>query len=136
MVINAFDEIVGIDRDEGGLVFLDANGRHLGSRGGKDLKDAKDLAFDAFGHLYVLTPKTIMVFSPYHAALPTPATAAPSRGTGPAPVANRGDEYTLRISFSEPEKAPGFHQAAAFTVDRAGNIFLYDESAKQILVYR
>ena len=45
--------------------------------------------------------------------------------------------YRLVTLFAEPKTSTtGFHKATAFAVDDSGAIYLYDENAKRILVYR
>ena len=54
----------------------------------------------------------------------------------PADV-NRGDDYRLRTLFVDtPEKGREGFRATSFGVDRSGAIFLYDETIKQMVVYR
>ena len=78
LAINAFDEVAGLDDDHSRVVLFDANDALKGSipykrrqqdfRDSQDvayeLKDPKDLAFDTFGHLYVLDQKAVAIFSP------------------------------------------------------------------------
>jgi hypothetical protein len=73
------------------------------------------------------------VFSPYAgASAPAPAAGAPK------PAKNAVENpYHLLTFFTEADKAPGaFRKATAFVVDASGGVFLYDENAKRIMVYR
>ena len=145
LAANAFDEVAGLDDGHSRVVLFDASGAVKGTipykrrnqdfRDSQDvayeLKDPRDLAFDAFGHLYVLDPKAVAIFSPYAPAVPG---RAPVR---PAADVNRGDDFRLRTLFVDAaEKGREGFRATAFAVDRAGAIFLYDETLKQMVVYR
>jgi hypothetical protein len=146
LAVNAFDEVAALSDSESRVVLFESGGAVKGSipykrrtqdfRDSQDvayeLKDPRDLAFDVFGHLYVLDTKAVAIFSPYAA----PVLRAPSaRPTTAAP--NRGDDYRLRALFAEiPEKTREGFRATAFALDRAGAIYLYDETLKQMLVYR
>jgi len=146
LAVNGFDEVAGLDDDDSRIVLFDAGGvmkgaipykrRALDLKDPQDLphefKDPKDLAFDAFGHLYVLDQKAMAIFSPYGAGLGKGAAARPA-----AAGDNRGDDYHLRTLFAEtPEKGRDGFKATAFAVDRSGAVYLYDENFKQVLVYR
>jgi len=146
LAINAFDEVAGLDDSESRVVLFDAAGvlkgsipykrRHQDFRDSQDvayeLKDPQDLTFDAFGHLYLLDPKAVAIFSPYSASAPRTPGGRPA-----AANANRGDDYRLRTVFSEaPDKSRDGFKATAFALDRAGAVYLYDETFKQMLVYR
>ena len=138
LAVNAVDEVAAIDKDQKAIVFFDATGKISGKiplKGtGYDLQNPEDLTYDAFGHLYVLDRGAIAVFSPYPAAPPaaSAALAAPA-----APAASAARTYRLVTLFAEPEKSvAGFHKGTAFALNQAGVIYLYDENAKRILVYR
>jgi hypothetical protein len=91
-----------------------------------------DLAFDTFGHLYVLCQNAIAVFSPY----PAPRTGAPAPAA-PAAAAAATAPWRLLTLYTEADKSPNaFKKATGFFVDRAGTVFLYDDSAKRVMVYR
>ena len=137
LAVNAVDEVAAIDKDQKAIVLFDAAGKISGKiplKGtGYDLQNPEDLTYDAFGHLYVLDRGAIAVFSPYPAA-PAAAAAAPAPAA-PSPAAAR--TYRLVTLFAEPEKSTaGFHKGTAFALNQAGVVYLYDETAKRILVYR
>jgi TolA-binding protein len=138
LAINAVDEVAALDRDQKGVVLYDGQGKTVGKipfkAAGYDLQNPQDLAYDAFGHLYVLDRGAIAVFSPYPAA---PAAAAPGAAPAPAAGAPRLVNYRLVTLFAEPEKSlAGFHKALAFAVDQSGVVYVADDSVKRILVYR
>jgi TolA-binding protein len=133
--VDGADEVVGIDKDQKSITVLDSSGKTIARipfKGtGYELQSPEDVAFDAFGHLYVLDHTAIAVFSPFGAE-----PAAPAAGARPAAAAS-GPSYHLLTYYSEPDKAPGaLHKATAFAVDRAGTVYVYDDRAQRILVYR
>jgi len=141
LAVDPFDEVAALDDDGSRIVIFDATGalkgtipyrRRIDPKNPQDsyeLKDPRDLTFDVFGDLDVLDQKAIAIFSPY-AAGPRPAPA-------PGAVENRGDDYHLKALFAEtPDKGRDGFRATAFGVDRSGAVYLYDESLKQVLVYR
>lgn len=145
LAVNAFDEVAAIDADAARIVLFDATGAIRGTIPFKrratdvkdpldlpyELKEPRDVAFDAFGHLYVLDQKQIAIFNPYAGP---PRTGAARPGT---PEDNWGDDYHLRTLFSEAAgKGRDGFKASVFAIDRSGAVYLYDESLKQILVYR
>lgn len=138
LAVNVVDEVAGLDRDQKSVDFFDATGKPIGRlpfKGvGYDLQDPEDLAYDSFGHLYVLDRGTLAVFSPY----PAPGAPAAAAATAPASSAtDRGAAYRLLTTFSEPEKSTtGFKRGAALAIDESGAAFLYDERAQRVLVYR
>jgi sugar lactone lactonase YvrE len=132
LAVNASDEIAGLDRDQKAVVLYDTAGKTTGRiplKGtGYDLQNPEDLTYDAFGHLYVLDRGAIAVFTPYAA---TPAAAGPT----PAPAAARS--YRLLTLFTEPQTVPtAFRRASAFALDPSGAVYLYDDRAERVLVYR
>jgi TolA-binding protein len=134
LVVNALDEVAAIDKDNNGIALFDNSGKMFGRIPLKtakyEIKDPQDLAFDDFGHLYVLDRAGIAVFSPYAPKAAAAAAAKPQRNPVESP-------YPLLTYYTEPEKAPGaFKKASAFAVDRSGGVYLYDENAKKIMVYR
>jgi TolA-binding protein len=135
MAVNSLDEVAGLDRDQHAVTFLDLTGKPIGhvpfKAANYEIQNPEDLAFDVFGHLYVLDHAAVFVFSPYpaaaDAAAPKPAAATAAGGT----------TYRLLTTYTEPEKSPGaFHKATGFALDRAGTMYLYDDRAQRILVYR
>jgi len=143
LAVNVVDEVAGIDRDQKAIDFFDATGKLIGRlpfRGvGYDLQNPEDLAYDSFGHLYVLDRGTLAVFSPYAApgAKPAPATTATTPSGSAGGPAGRGAAYRLLTTFSEPDKTPtGFVRATSLAIDESGAAYLYDERAGRVLVYR
>jgi TolA-binding protein len=138
LAVNDVDEVAAIDRDQKVIALFDAAGKSIGriplKAANYDIQDAEDLTYDDFGHLYVLDRSGIAVFSPYATGpAPAPAAAAPK----PAGKNVVDNPYHLLTFFTEGEKAPGaFRKATAFVMDHSGGIYLYDENAKRIMVYR
>lgn len=115
LAINDGDEVAAIDADSRAVMVFDAEGRTLAripARGtGYLMQRPTDLAFDAFGHLYVL-----------------------DRESG-VTVFDRGQ--TLLTAYTPAEKAPGaFRRATAMAVDAFGRLFIFDERAQRILVHQ
>ena len=137
------DLVAGLDKDAKSVVVFDGAGT-LTARiplktPGYDLEEAEDLTFDAFGHLYVLSRTSIAVFSPYPAAPVATATAAPAAApaSAGAPAAARAGAYRLLTVFAPPQNDPaGFRRATSFVVDPSGTIYLYDDRAERVMVYR
>jgi TolA-binding protein len=137
LAINSMDEVAGFDRDQKGITLVDATGKpvgHIPAKGtGYELQNPEDLAYDSFGHLYVLDHAAIVIFSPY----PPPADPLVPKPAAPTSSADRGAAYHLLTVYTEPDKSPGsFRKATAFAIDRTGTVYLYDERAQRILVYR
>jgi len=144
MAVNASDEIAGLDRDQKTILFFDPSGRNTGKmvlKGtGFDLQNPEDIAYDAFGHLYVLDRGSIAVFTPFGTGAAAPAAGAkpaPPMATAaqtPAPPTAR--TYRLLTLFTEPPSPTAFRRATAFAVDASGAIYLYDDRAERVVVYR
>jgi TolA-binding protein len=142
LIINPVDQVAGLDRDQKAVVFFDPAGKiidRLPLKGtGYLFENAEDLAYDVFGHLYILDRESIGVFSPY----PASKGAAPAAKPAPAPGAKPGTmaptAWRLLTVFSEvADKNPAaFRKATAFAVDQSGAIFLADDRAQKIRVYR
>lgn len=138
LAANFNDEVVGVDREEKQLLFFDASGKPTGrirARGaGYLLENIEDVAFDTFGHLYVLDRTGLAVFSPW---LPAATTPPPARGGAAPSPEGRGAAYQLLTLYREPDSSPGaFRRATALAVDDAGIVYVYDERAERIRVYR
>jgi TolA-binding protein len=138
LAVNAVDEVAAIDREDKGVVILDAAGKVAGripARGqGYLFENIEDLAFDVFGHLYVLDRGAIAVFSPHGAA---PAAALPAGRRAENQPTGRGAAYRLLTLYTENEKSPGaFRRATAMALDASGGLYLYDERAQRVRVYR
>jgi hypothetical protein len=143
LAINDFDEIAAIDADSPRVLLFNGAGAQVGDIPDSrcDLKEPRDLTFDAFGHLYLVDQRTLAILSPYTPAAGEAAATRPlaavANGPKPASSPNRGDAFQLRVRFSEPEKSrDGFHNATAIAVERSGAVYVYDKDLKQILVYR
>jgi hypothetical protein len=105
---------------------------------GFDLQNPVDIAYDAFGHLYVLDRGSIAVFTPFGTGPESaPAPVVPGRmataASTPAPSART---YRLLTLFTEPQSPTAFRRATAFAVDASGAIYLYDDRAERVVVYR
>ena len=132
LAVSPVDEVAAIDRDQKAVVVFDALGKALARVPLKtttyEFQNPEDVTFDVFGHLYLLDRTAIAVFSPFPDALPAspdaPGTAAPPPST-----------FRLLTLYTEP--APGaLRRATALAVDHAGVLYVYDERAQRILVYR
>jgi hypothetical protein len=129
LAVTPADRIAGLDRDGREVFIFDISGLATTTVPLRteqyDLRDARDIAFDAFGHLYVLDDDAVGVFTPY-----VPA-GADSANTA------RALSYRLLTLFMPAESTPGrFDRARAFVVDGSGALFVYDDRAKRIQVYR
>jgi tetratricopeptide (TPR) repeat protein len=117
LAVNEFDEVAALDRDLKSVTILDESGRAaalIGARGPDfEFKNPVDVAYDGFGHLYVLDHASVFVFS-----------------------TNRAMPRLLR-TFSEAETSVGvFRRASAFALDRAGRLFVADERVDKIRLYQ
>jgi TolA-binding protein len=133
LAINAFDEVAAIDRDQRAIVLFDSAGKPLTRvplRGTNyDLQNAEDLTFDAFGHLYVLDREALAVFTPYQVSQP------PAAGAKPPAEAPSGYR-TVTVLLATDKDPTGFRRGRALAVDRSGGVFIYDDRAQRILVFR
>jgi hypothetical protein len=116
LAVNQLDEVAIIDRETKSVVIVDRDGKTLSKiaqKGtGYEFDNPIDVAFDAFNHIYVLDrgKASIFVFGPRNRLLTT---------------------------VTIPEKAPGaFPRAAAFALDTAARIYVYDDRAQAIQVYQ
>jgi TolA-binding protein len=116
LALNRLDDVAMIDRSSKGIVILDRDGKPLGKiapkGSGYEFDEPVDLAYDSFGHLYVLD-------------------------RGRASVFIFGPKNRLITTVTIPEKSPGaFTRAAAFALDPAGRLNIFDERAKRVQVYQ
>jgi TolA-binding protein len=130
LAVSPADEVAAIDRDQKSLALFDASGRAVGRLPTKtaayDLENPVDVAYDTFGHLYVLGRAALGVFG----------TTAPAPASATAP-ADRGAAYRLLTLFAEAERLPtAFRRATAFAVDASGGVILFDDRAERLKVYR
>lgn len=141
LAVNALDEIAAIDRDQKGVVFFDATGnvtRRIPAKGtGYDFPNIEDLAFDAFGYLYVLDRAAVGIFSPFEpAGAAAPPAPVPAGRTAPLATGGRSP-YKLIALYTEPATNPNaFRRATAFALDLSGGLYLYDDKAQRVQVYR
>jgi len=116
LALNRLDDVAMIDKDSKSVVVVDRDGKSLSKipqKGtGYEFDNPIDLTFDAFNHIYVLDRgrASIFVFGPRNRLLTT---------------------------VTIPEKSPGaFPRAAAFALDAAGRVYIYDDRAQTIQVYQ
>jgi len=125
MAVSLHDRVAAIERDRREVLVFNAEGKSVARiqlrQGTLDLRDPEDLAFDDFGHLYVLGRQMLAVFSPH-----------PDGAAGGAAAPG----YRLLTSFSADRQAGGFDRASALLVDSSGGVQIYDGRAERILVYR
>lgn len=116
LALDEFDRLAALDQDGKTVKLYDETAKLIGSisqkGAGYELRNPVDLAFDSFGHLYVLERNAVFVFAPFQ-----------------KPVA-------LIRTYTEPEKSPGaFPRATALAIDETGRLFIADERAERIRVY-
>jgi streptogramin lyase len=116
LAANALDQVALLDKQSNAVQVVDRDGRPLlkvGPRGtGFELRDPVDVAFDAFGHLYVLDRDAAAV----HAFAP---------------------DGKWLTSFTVPDKSPAaFRKARSLAVDNAGRLLIFDERAEKVLIFQ
>jgi TolA-binding protein len=117
LVMNRFEDIAMLDKDSKSVVIFDREGKQLTKilpKGtGYEFDNPVDIAYDAFGQLYVLErgKPAVFVFTP---------------------------KYKLLTSIPTlPEKDPGaFTKPQALGVDAAGRLYLFDDKSQRIQVYQ
>lgn len=116
MATNVLDDIAMLDKGSKSISIADRDGKILGKipdKGtGYEFGDPIDITYDSIGHLYVLdrARASVFVFSP---------------------------KNKFVASATIPEKTPGaFMRPAAFGLDPAGRLYIFDERAKRIQVYQ
>jgi hypothetical protein len=131
MAINRVDQIAAIDRDQRGIIIFDGAGKTLSRiplKGtGYDLPNPEDLAFDNFGHLYVLDRVAVGVFSPYPATPAQPGAATPAAAPS---------TFRLQAFYPASQSGGAFRRGSLFAVDESGVVFVYDERAQRVLALR
>jgi TolA-binding protein len=115
LAVSELDEIAALDTDAKTVTLLSRDGKvvtRIPERGtGYQLRQPIDVAFDRFGHVYVLDRGGVLVFSQQ----------------GPRLVA----------TFAPPEKAPGaFGSPEALALDSAARLFVFDGRTDAVQVYR
>ena len=112
IAVGPLGEAAAIERETGALLLIAPDGktRPIPAAGpGYMFRGPIDLAFDPLGHLYVLERDSVVIFAP----------------TG---------EF---LSVFAPGSAAGaFRTAAAFHVDAAGRLYVYDEDAERLQVFQ
>ncbi len=114
--VNSLEDVALLDRSAKSIVLSDRDGKALSKippKGtGYEFDNPVDLAFDVLDHLYIL-----------------------DRGQGAVLVFNGKNRLVTTLAI--PEKAAGaFTSAAAFSLDRTGRLFIFDERVKRIQVYQ
>jgi TolA-binding protein len=118
LAVGSVDQVAALDRDSKSVTIMSHDGRPAGVLAQKGqgwlFDEPVDLAFDAFDHLYVLDRGlgTVFIFA-----------------VTPAP--------RLLTTFTLPEKAPGaFRRPTGLALDAEGRLYIYDDRAERIQVYR
>ena len=114
LAVDSADELAALDTDANAVAFLARDGHLLGRLAERaseyQFRDPVDLAFDPFGHLYVLDRGRVLVFAPHGERLLT--------------------------TFTVPERTPGaFSNATALALDGAGRLYLFTERVDAVQVY-
>jgi outer membrane protein assembly factor BamD (BamD/ComL family) len=114
IAVGPSDEVALLDRDQKQVALVDRGGKALGRIAGKGagwaLDSPADLAFDAFGHVYVLDRTSVLVFA---------------------------RDGRLVTTFTPQAASPGaFRSGGALAVDGAGRLYVYDERAERVQVYQ
>jgi TolA-binding protein len=113
---NEFDDVAIIDRDTRSVVIVDRDGKPLSRIAAKganyQFDDPADIAFDALGHLYVLDGRKAVIYV-------------------------FGPKNRLVATIASTMKGPGaLVKPRAMALDRAGRLYVYDESSQRIQVYQ
>jgi len=130
LAASSTDTVAGFDRDDRSVALFDGAGRRTGRiplrSSDYNLENPADLAFDSFGHLFVLDREAVAVFSPYPAEPTTEATA------GDAPPTWR----LISLFTARGEAAGAFDRAQFLALDDTGALYLYNQRTERIQVYR
>jgi tetratricopeptide (TPR) repeat protein len=118
LAVDATGLTAALEQDAGAIVIFEPDGTprtRLASGGpGHQFERPVDLAFDPFGHLYVL-----------------------DRNRGAVVIFRLQPQPEVVATFAVPQGSPGnFRKATAFALDAAGRLFVYDEDAESIQVYQ
>ncbi len=115
LTINDLDDVAALDRDAKTIVLFNRDGRTMGrvaERGTNyQLRNPVDVAFDRFGHVYVLDRAAVLVFS--------------------------RDGAKLLTTFTVPEKTPGaLTSGEALALDSAARLYVFDDRSESVHIYR
>jgi TolA-binding protein/sugar lactone lactonase YvrE len=116
LAVNRLDDVAMIDDNSKGVTVADRDGKTLSTIPAKGtgylFDDPADIAFDAFGHLYVLDAgrPTVYVFGPKNRLI---ATVAPSAKE--------------QVALQRPR---------ALALDAAGRMYVYDDRSQRIQVFQ
>lgn len=115
LAINDLDDVAVLDRDAKTIVVFNRDGTTVGrvvERGTNyQLRNPVDVAFDRFGHVYVLDRASVLVFS--------------------------RDGAKLLTTFTVPEKTPGaLTSAEALALDSAARLYVFDDRSESVHIYR
>lgn len=116
LAVNSLDDVAAVEASGKSIAIFDRDGKSIGRVMAKgptyQWGNPVDVAFDPFGHLYVLDRdrSTVLIFNP---------------------------QGSLTTYFSIPDKTPGaFRRAAALGLDSAGRLYIFDEQAQHVQVYQ
>jgi TolA-binding protein len=111
LAIGPNDQIAVVDR--GNRIRLMAEGRELGEipreGPGYEIDDPIDVAFDVFGHLYVVDERQVLIF---------------------------GRDRQLLRRFPPDTASDASWKITAFALDRYGSVFIADDEEEQIVQYQ
>jgi hypothetical protein len=116
LATDRLDNVAALDADQKKVVIFDRDGKQIGQilvKGtGYVLQEPVDMAFDLFGHLYVLDREagSVIIFSP---------------------------QWRHITTFMIAERSPGaFQRARAFGIDWAGRLYIYNDRAQRVHIYQ
>lgn len=118
LALDDTDRIAALEQEGGAIALLEGDGRvraKIPARGqGYEFDKVVDIAFDVFGHLYVL-----------------------DRGLGAVHVFLVQQQPRLVTTFTAAGSAAGaLKKGRAFGLDAAARLYVYDEDAKRIQIYQ
>jgi len=114
LAVSPYGDVAAIDRRSKDALVFDSEGKNVRrvSQRGADhtFKNMRDLAYDVFGHLYVLDEEAVVIF-----------------------------DRQLRVLhvLAPAERSPGsFRDATALALDSFGRLYVADDHAKHVRVYQ
>ncbi len=114
LAVGPAGEVAALERDTKNILIFGPDGKPIGrlaERGqGYTFKNPRDVAFDSFGHLYVLDQEAVFVFS-------------------------SGRRLLHRFAPAERSRE-AFRSAAALAVDAAGRLYVADHDAGRVRVFQ